>query len=199
MTIDPEPAGSVPSRAYPVAEPALSWSAIFAGAVVALASSVLLTLVGAGFGYAIAPSSLSTRTSLVAFTPEIGAGAIAIQVLSGAFGGYLAGRLRTVWSNVHNDEAHFRDTAHGLIAWALSAVAGLVLAAAILAPYAEHLSTALSMSPPLNAVQAERAGHTAEQASLSAGLGMLLSAFVACAAGRLGGLATEGMHAKSLH
>ena len=41
-------------------------------------------------------------------------------------GGYLAGRLRTKWASVHNDELYFRHTAHGFLAWA---VASLVTAA----------------------------------------------------------------------
>ena len=38
--------------------------------------------------------------------------------LSGT-GGYLAGRLRTRWVDVHTDEVYFRDTAHGLSSGAL--------------------------------------------------------------------------------
>ena len=42
------------------------------------------------------------------------------QWLSSAFGGYLTGRLRTKWVGVRTDEVLFRDTAHGLLAWALA-------------------------------------------------------------------------------
>ena len=34
----------------------------------------------------------------------------------------MAGRLRTRWATVHNDEVYFRDTAHGFLAWAVSLV-----------------------------------------------------------------------------
>jgi hypothetical protein len=44
-------------------------------------------------------------------------------------GGYLAGRLRTKWIGVHNDEVYFRDTAHGFLAWAFASVIGAVLLA----------------------------------------------------------------------
>jgi hypothetical protein len=37
-------------------------------------------------------------------------------------GGYLAGRLRTKWANIHTDEVYFRDTAHGFLAWAVALV-----------------------------------------------------------------------------
>jgi len=42
--------------------------------------------------------------------------------------GYLTGRLRTKWVNIHTDEVYFRDTAHGFLAWALATllVAGVL-------------------------------------------------------------------------
>jgi MFS family permease len=57
---------------------------------------------------------------------------IAVQLFSLALGGYLAGRLRTRWADTLEDEVFFRDTAHGLMVWAVSAVfvACLGLAAA---------------------------------------------------------------------
>ena len=32
----------------------------------------------------------------------------------------MAGRLRTKWTSIHTDEVYFRDTAHGLLAWAVA-------------------------------------------------------------------------------
>jgi hypothetical protein len=48
------------------------------------------------------------------------------QLFASGLGGYLAGRLRTRWPGVHEDEVYFRDTAHGFLAWA---IASLVTAA----------------------------------------------------------------------
>jgi hypothetical protein len=45
------------------------------------------------------------------------------QLLASAMGGYLAGRLRMKWSDVHTDEVYFRDTAHGFLAWAVASLA----------------------------------------------------------------------------
>ena len=45
---------------------------------------------------------------------------IVTQWLSSAFGGYLTGRLRKKWVGIRTDEVVFRDTAHGLLAWALA-------------------------------------------------------------------------------
>ncbi len=177
-------------------EPTLSWSAIVAGALVALATSVFLTLLAAGFGYDLTAGGLSTRQSLAAFTPGLGAGAIAIQVASAGFGGYLAGRLRHPWFSAHSDEAHFRDTAQGLIAWALATIAGVVLAATVVAPYAAQLSLATTPTVPTPRRRRARATHVLVQSAFFAAVGMILSAFVAAVAARIGGLRTEEMHDK---
>ena len=193
ISIDIEPSASA---GHPGGlRPAVSWGAVWAGAVVAVATSVLLTLAGAGLGFAVPYSPLGSRESLSGFTPEIGAGAILIQVLSSALGGYLGGRLRTIWHAVHDDEAHFRDMAHGLIVWALATVVILVLAAAVLGPYAENLSIPPAVAPtPPTPAEMQRAANIAAQASLFMAIGMLLSAFVAAVAGRVGGMRNEHMH-----
>src|SRR5580658_858738 len=180
--------------ARPHGEPALSWSAITAGTLVAIAVSVFLTILASGFGYDLSAGALASRRSLAAFTPMFGAGAIAIQVVSVGLGGYLAGRLRHAWTVAHADEAHFRDTAQGLIVWALATVAGLVLIALVVAPYAELMAPAAAAAPPPSAADVERAQHIASQSAFFTGVGMVLSAFVAAVAGRIGGLQTEHMH-----
>jgi len=53
---------------------------------------------------------------------------ILTQWVAAGLGGYLAGRLRTRWIGTHTHEVFFRDTAHGLITWA---VASVVVAATI--------------------------------------------------------------------
>jgi hypothetical protein len=47
---------------------------------------------------------------------------VVVQWLSSALGGYLTGRLRTKWAAVHTNEVFFRDTAHGLISWAVATI-----------------------------------------------------------------------------
>ena len=179
-------------------QPAISWSAVWAGAVVALAASLVLTLAAAGLGFDAGFPGLATRTSLKGFDPTVGAIAIAVQVLSAALGGYVAGRTRTVWLGLHDDESHFRDTAHGLIAWAVATIAGVLLAAMVLAPYADALA-AVAPQPVMaapTAADAQRAAGIAAQASLFLAIGMLLSAFVAAVGARIGGLRHEEMHLK---
>jgi hypothetical protein len=174
-------------------EPAISWSSIAAGALVALAVSVFLTILAAGFGYDLAAGGLPTRASLAAFTPEIGAGAVAIQVLSAGLGGYVTGRLRHVWVGAHSDEAHFRDTAHGLLTWAVATLAGVVLAATVIAPYGEQLAAASPSAP----ADPARLSQILVQSMFFIAVGMILSAFTAAVAARVGGLQNEHMHLKA--
>jgi hypothetical protein len=58
--------------------------------------------------------------------------AVLVQLIASAVGGYVAGRLRTKWVQVHDDEVYFRDTAHGFVVWALATIvtAGFLTSAA---------------------------------------------------------------------
>jgi hypothetical protein len=49
-------------------------------------------------------------------------------MISSSVGGYLAGRSK--WIGIETTEVHFRDTAHGFLAWAAASVLGAVLLAA---------------------------------------------------------------------
>jgi len=122
----------------------VSWAAVFAGAFVNAALSLILLALGTGLGVA----SVSVWPNVGASASVIGAAAIvwliAMQVISSSMGGYLAGRLRTKWANIHTDEVYFRDTAHGFLAWAVA----FVIAAAFLATAATAMvgTTAPSVS-----------------------------------------------------
>jgi hypothetical protein len=99
----------------------VSWGAVIAGAAAAAALSLILLVLGVGLGLtAASPWTSGTGGA-------IGAGAIAwlvfTSIAASALGGYLAGRLRLRWANVHADEVYFRDTAHGLLAWAIATLA----------------------------------------------------------------------------
>jgi hypothetical protein len=45
-----------------------------------------------------------------------------MQWIASGLAGYLTGRLRGKWEGMHADEAFFRDTAHGFLAWAVATV-----------------------------------------------------------------------------
>ena len=102
----------------------VSWGAVIAGGVAAAALSLLLFALGVGLGL----SSISpwSDQGVSATTFQVGAGVylVAVAMLSSTVGGYLAGRLRATWAGVHNDEIYFRDTAHGLLAWAVALMLG---------------------------------------------------------------------------
>ena len=101
---------------------AVSWPAIIAGAVVASALSLALLMLGAGLGLVSVSPWSHNNVSVTTFGILAVAWFIAVQLFTSGVGGYLAGRLRTRWVSVHNDEVYFRDTAHGLIVWAVGAV-----------------------------------------------------------------------------
>jgi hypothetical protein len=104
------------------AGPGTSWGAIIAGAVAAVATSLILMLVGSGLGLTLVSPWSATTTSAATFAVSGMIWLVVVQWLSSAMGGYLTGRLRTRWIGVDADEAFFRDTAHGFVAWALSTI-----------------------------------------------------------------------------
>jgi hypothetical protein len=128
----------------------VSWAAVVAGAFVAAALSLILLALGAGLGF----SSVSPWSNVGASASTISTAAIVwlilMQVVSSSMGGYLAGRLRTKWTNIHTDEAYFRDTAHGFLAWAVALVvtaAFLTSAAADMVGGAASAAGGIAMDP----------------------------------------------------
>jgi hypothetical protein len=116
----------------------ISWAAVIGGAFVSASLALILLALGTGFGF----SSVSPWSNLGASASTVGKGAVVwlilTQVLASAMGGYLAGRLRTKWTHVHTDEVYFRDTAHGLLVWAV----GMVITASLLASAATSFAGA---------------------------------------------------------
>jgi hypothetical protein len=89
---------------------------------------VLLSF-GAGMGFAVVSPWGHSGVSATTFKIGTGLYFIVMAMISSAVGGYLAGRLRTKWIGVQTTEVHFRDTAHGFLAWAVASVLGAVLLA----------------------------------------------------------------------
>ena len=108
---------------------AVSWGAVIGGAFVIAGLSLILLALGAGFGLSSISPWPGAGASLTTFTVEMAVWLIVVQWLSSAFGGYVAGRLGANVAGIHLDEAYFRDTAHGLLAWAVAAVASAALLA----------------------------------------------------------------------
>lgn len=99
---------------------AVSWAAILAGALVAGATSLLLLVLATGLGLATISPWENNGASAQKLTAMTGIALIVIQWISACIGGYLTGRLRVKWVGTHTHEVFFRDTAHGLITWAVA-------------------------------------------------------------------------------
>jgi hypothetical protein len=101
---------------------AASWGAIFAGALVVVAASLILLSLGAGFELASVSPWTDRGFSVTTFSVTTAIWLIVTQWISACLGGYVTGRLRTRWIGTHGHEVFFRDTAHGLVTWALATV-----------------------------------------------------------------------------
>ncbi len=108
-------------------ESAVAWCAVFAGAVASAALSLILLLLGTGFGLTLVSPWSSEGISGTSFGVTSIVGITIISLLASALGGYLAGRLRTRWTNTANDEVFFRDTAHGFLSWSVATLATAAL------------------------------------------------------------------------
>jgi hypothetical protein len=115
--------------------PTVSWGAIFAGAFSAAALSFVLLAIGAAFGLSVASPWDFTGYEAADTAAAAGIGAaiflIGVHAISSGTGGYLAGRLRPKPTGLRGDETYFRDTAHGLVVWAVSAVATILMIACL--------------------------------------------------------------------
>jgi hypothetical protein len=109
--------------------PGISWAAVLAGAVASLALTLVLISFGAGMGFSVVSPWGNSGVSASTFKIGTGLYFIVMAMISSAIGGYLAGRLRMKWVGVQTTEVHFRDTAHGFLAWAAASVLGAVLLA----------------------------------------------------------------------
>src|SRR5580704_18947603 len=101
---------------------AASWPAIIAGAFVAAGASLILLALGSGLG-------LASVSGWGTFAAKTAIWLIVMQWVSAGLGGYIAGRLRTRWIGTHTHEVFFRDTAHGLITWAVATTLVAAIAA----------------------------------------------------------------------
>ena len=119
--------------AFP-AKSAASWPSIIAGAFVAAAATVILLALGSGIGFASISPWPNQGASVTTFAVTTAIWLIVTQWISAALGGYIAGRLRTRWLGTHIHEVFFRDTAHGLITWAVATILVATVATGLIKP-----------------------------------------------------------------
>jgi hypothetical protein len=130
---------------------AVSWSAILAGAVVAIAVSLVLVTLGSGLGLATLTAAARSAATPGALTAMALVWIVVVQWLSAASGGYIAGRLRTRWVGTHTHEVFFRDTAHGFVTWAVAtAIVAVAIASAtsVMLPGGARAAASTTASAP---------------------------------------------------
>jgi len=138
----------------------VSWGAIAAGSIVACSVTLVLIALAVGGGLSLVSPWAGEGASATTVSVLAGIGLICTAVIASTFGGYITGRLRAAWDDVHVDERYFRDTAHGFVTWAFATA----LTASVLAGAATHLLAAASTG----AIPAAGAG-AAQATSTSAG------------------------------
>jgi hypothetical protein len=104
----------------------VEWGPVFAGALAAAALSFVLLSAAASLGLSLISaypghSYAKTGGTLAALWSLI------VTIGSFLLGGYIAGRLRSSWSEANADEVAFRDGMHGFLVWSLGIVAGAFL------------------------------------------------------------------------
>ena len=103
----------------------VDWAAIFAGAVIAAATSLVATAFGSAIGFSLTAPCKGPRPEI--FFPALALWLIWVTVSSFAAGGYVTGRLRSRMGDGTPHEVDVRDGAHGLIMWALAVLLGAMI------------------------------------------------------------------------
>lgn len=119
--------GLASQSATAAAMSAVSWGAIFAGAAGAAALSFVLVVLGTGLGMSAVSPWAHDGVEASTFGWAAAAWLTFISLAASGVGGYLAGRLRTIWTGLRADEVYFRDTAHGFLAWAVATLIAVVM------------------------------------------------------------------------
>jgi hypothetical protein len=102
----------------------VDWCAVLAGALIACAIFVLLTTFGSAIGLSLTSPYPGSGFSGRVATWVIGIWEIWVAVSAFAVGGYFAGRLRHRVHDATEHESDVRDSAHGLVVWAIAALLG---------------------------------------------------------------------------
>lgn len=104
-------------------EHAVCWGAIIAGAFAAAGMTIILATLGTATGLAMVTPWSDSGVTAGTFKIAAGGYLVLTAIISSVVGGYIAGRLRSKWSDAPRQEVLFRDTAHGMVAWAFATIA----------------------------------------------------------------------------
>src|SRR5690606_19843465 len=116
--------------------PYMDWPAVFAGAAVAAAISLVLLTFGSAIGLSMTSAREGQSASLFWIAIVGGLWILWVQVSATLAGGYLAGRMRRRHGDATEYESDIRAGSHGLVVWALATLAAAVIA------YSGAMSTA---------------------------------------------------------
>jgi hypothetical protein len=121
----------------------LQWAPIIAGALTATAVSAILVTFAATVGLGVSSAAPSWRDASVALWLLSGIYLILQTLISFGCGGYIAGRTRAPVAAGEVEDVERWDGLHGVAAWALAVVLGVLLAAFV--GMAANRSTTLTM------------------------------------------------------
>src|SRR6478752_2258120 len=105
-TLD-ETAAPVAEKSVESSASGVEWASIFGGALAAFGVTIILMTLGPGLGLATTSPWSFTNPSPTPFGTAAAIWLVVTQWLSSAFGGYLAGRLRTKWVGIRTEEVFF--------------------------------------------------------------------------------------------
>ena len=108
------PAGRDVGQSY------IDWPAIFGGAVLASAISLILLTFGSAIGLSMTSAREGESASLFWIAIVGGLWILWVQLMASLAGGYLAGRMRRRVGDATEEESDLRDGANGLVMWGLA-------------------------------------------------------------------------------
>ena len=166
-----DPASADAGLAFNTSRPksAASWGAIFAGALVAISVTLVLIALGTGLGFASMSPWPNQGVSASAFSITAVIWFVVMQWLSSLLGGYITGRLRTRYIGTHHHEVFFRDTANGLVTWALATV---VVAVVLASSVASGVGAGVKAASSVASAGAAGAAHAAVSSGSDSGYGV---------------------------
>jgi hypothetical protein len=124
------PASATPAR-RDIAFHYVQWTPIVLGALAATALSSILIAFAATIGLSVTSTSPTWRDASAALWILSGLYLVLQAMVSFGLGGYVAGRIRTPVADAAPEQVNVSDGVHGLGAWALAVVMGVVLAALV--------------------------------------------------------------------
>ena len=168
-------------------QPALRWSAVFAGATVAVALWVLLQMLGMGIG--LAAIDLDDAGSLRSVGLGTTVWTLIAPLIALFVGGLVAGRLAATYHGKIGAE-------HGFVTWAIASLFGMLTTTTLVgmltagtmrsATRGLSLSTEVTVHPSMHRAELQRATDNAGKLLLGASLSLLVGLGAAVGGGALG-------------